>query len=223
MYDAGWQLVAYSGGGETDPVRTEALLARRLPQHRLDALHAVGAIERVMRGDVVHLTSDDIAGMDERYGAAILVGGQLLGTIWTVPSGSLNDAETREGVRRAVVVAASTLLRQPSPSASSQAHSAELGALLAGAHSRSPGRRTSRRPADHGFALSGLRALSGDVAERAITARRLVNLARDYCEAYRSAALVAARRRHRLRPVPLRFVGRPPTSPPRGRPTSRSS
>jgi DNA-binding PucR family transcriptional regulator len=67
-----------------------------------------------------------------------------------------------------------------------------FAALLGGAHTERLVAQRLGVPVDHGFVLAGIRPVTTDPTERAATARRLLGLARSYCEAYRVSALTAA-------------------------------
>ncbi|MDP9183507.1 MAG: helix-turn-helix domain-containing protein [Actinomycetota bacterium] len=192
VHDPAWQLIAYSGGDARDEVRTETLLGRRAPRGALDLLREAGVVDRLLKGELVHLAEGEVADMTERYAAAVLVGGQLFGTIWVTPSGDADEEHAFAGLRRAVDVAALALLRQTSIGAGhSPEHDLPFAALLSGMHTERLVAERLKVGVDGGFVLAGLRALATDSTERAATARRLVTLARSYCEAYRVKALAA--------------------------------
>ena len=192
IHDAGWQLLAYSGGDAVDQIRTETLLGRRAPREALDRLREAGVVDRLLKGELVHLPAGDIEGLSERYAGAVLVGGQLFGTIWVTPSTDADERQSLEGLRRAIDVAALALLRQASIMAGpSPEHDLPFAALLGGMHTERLVAERLGSTVDHGFVLAGLRPLADDPTERASTARRLVTLARSYCEAYRVTALAA--------------------------------
>jgi hypothetical protein len=192
VHDAGWQLLAYSGGEAVDDVRTQTLLGRRAPSEVLDRLREAGLVDRLLKGEALHVPAGEIEGLSERYAAAVLVGGQLFGTIWVTPSADLDEDQALDGLRRAVDVAALALLRQASIGGGhSPEHDLPFAALLNGMHTERLVAERLKVPVDGGFLLAGLRPLAEDPTERAATARRLVTLARSYCEAYRVAALTA--------------------------------
>ncbi len=192
IHDAGWQLLAHSGGEATDDVRTATLLGRRAPHDALERLREAGVIDRMLKGELIHLLSGEIEALTERYAAAVLVGGQLFGTIWVTPTEGSDVEETLTGLRRAVDVAALALLRHTSISSSSAPeHDLPFAALLNGMHTERVVAERLKVAVDNGFVLAGMRPLSADSTERAATARRLVTLTRSYCEAYRVTALAA--------------------------------
>ena len=192
VHDPAWQLIAYSGGEASDQVRTDTLLGRRAPMGTLDRLRETGVVDRLLKGELIHLADDEIPGMAERYAAAVLVSGQLFGTIWVTPSAGADEAAAFTGLRRAVDVAALALLRHAALATSaSDHHDHAFAALLNGMHTeRLVAERLKVDPA-HGFVMAGLRPLAVDPTERAATARRLVSLARNYCDAYRVMAAAA--------------------------------
>ncbi|MDP9101417.1 MAG: helix-turn-helix domain-containing protein [Actinomycetota bacterium] len=193
VHDPAWQLIAYSGGDAPDAVRTETLLGRRAPRGALDRLRQAGVVDRLLKGELVHLASGEIEGMTERYAAAVLVSGQLFGTIWVTPSSGLDENEALGGLRRAVDVAALALLRVASiASAQSPERDLPFAALLSGVHTERLVAERLKSGVDGGFVLAGLKPLTTDATERAGVARRLVTLSRSYAEAYRVPALVAA-------------------------------
>jgi hypothetical protein len=170
VHDPAWQLLAYSSGEARDEVRTATLLGRRAPVDALERLRDAGIVDRLLKGELIHLADGEIDGMTERYAAAVLA-----------------------GLRRAVEVAALTLLRHASlGSAAAPEHDLPLAALLNGMHTERLVAERLGTEVDGGFVLAGLRPVSTDSTERAATARRLVALARSYCEAYRVTALAAA-------------------------------
>lgn len=192
VHDPAWQLLAYSGGDAPDDVRTETLLGRRAPRGTLDRLREAGVVDRLLKGELIHLRSGEVPGLTERYAGAVLVGGQLFGTIWVTPSGDADEEQAMEGLRRAVDVAALALLRQASIAGGhSPEHDLPFAALLSGMHTERLVAERLKVRVDSGFVLAGLRPLADDPTERAATARRLVTLARSYCEAYRVTALAA--------------------------------
>ncbi|MCU1595595.1 MAG: PucR C-terminal helix-turn-helix protein [Frankiales bacterium] len=192
MHDPAWQLLAYSGGDAPDDVRTQTLLGRRAPSQTLDKLREAGVIDHLLHGELVHLQNGEIEGLTERYAAGVLVGGQLFGTIWVTPLAGTDEEQALEGLRRAVDVAALALLRHASIASShSPEHDLPFTALLGGMHTERLVAERLNVALDSGFVLAGLRPLASDTTERAATARRLVTLARSYCQAYRVAALAA--------------------------------
>jgi hypothetical protein len=192
VHDPGWQLVAYSGGEASDQVRTDTLLGRRAPVEALARLREGGLLDRLQKGEHLHIEAGEIEGMGERYAAAILAGGQLFGTIWVTPSGESDEAETFAGLRRAVDVAALAMLRHAAVGgARADQHDAVFAALLNGMHTERLVAEHLKVRLDHGFVLAGLRPLVTEPADRAATARRLVSLARSYCDAYRVPAVTA--------------------------------
>jgi hypothetical protein len=192
VHDPAWQLIAHSSGDAPDDVRTQTLLGRRAPRGALDRLREAGVVDRLLKGELVHLADGEIEGMTERYAAAVLVSGQLFGSIWVTPSAALDEQQALDGLRRAVDVAALALLREASiASSASPEHDLPFAALMNGMHTERLVAERLKSPVDGGFVLAGLRPLALDATERAGTARRLVTLARSYCEAYRVTALVA--------------------------------
>jgi hypothetical protein len=196
IHDAAWQMIAYAGGDdEPDPIRTATLLGRRAPQEPVARLREAGVVDRLLKGEIVHVAADEIEGLGERYAAAILVGGQMFGSIWVMPHAGLAEKDAREGLRRGVEVAALALLRRASFSASIKPdHDADFAALLNGVHTERLVAQRLNAAVDGGFVLAGLRPLSDDPIERAATVRRLVGMALSYCEAYRVTALTAPAR-----------------------------
>jgi hypothetical protein len=193
VHDAGWQLLAHSGGEVSDAVRSETLVDRRAPAHTLALLREAGVVDRLLHGELVHLEAGDIEGMSERYAAAVLISGQLFGTIWVTPATSTDPAAALEGLRRAVDVAALALVRHATlGSGPTPEQDVPFAALLGGAHTERLVAQRLGVPLDHGFVLAGIRPVTTDATERAATARRLLGLARSYCEAYRVTALAAA-------------------------------
>jgi len=193
VHDAGWQLLAHSGGEVSDQIRSETLVDRRAPAHTLQLLRERGVVDRLLNGELVHLADQEIPDMSERYSAAVLIGGQLFGTIWVTPSGHTDEAQALEGLRRAVDVAALVLVRHATLGAGpTPEQDVPFAALLGGAHTERLVAQRLGVPVDHGFVLAGIRPVTLDPTERAATARRLLGLARSYCEAYRVAALAAA-------------------------------
>ena len=193
VHDPAWQLVAYSGGEASDQVRTDTLLGRRAPVDALARLRDAGLLERLQKGEHLHIAAGEIEGMAERYAAAILAGGQLFGTIWVTPSGGSDEAETFAGLRRAVDVAALAMLRHAAVgTGAGDQHDAVFAALLSGMHTERLVAEHLKVRLDHGFVLAGLRPLVAEPADRAATARRLVSLARSYCDAYRVPAVTAS-------------------------------
>lgn len=192
VHDPAWQLIAHSSGEAPDDVRTQTLLGRRAPLDTLDRLREAGVIDRLLKGELVHLRGGEIEGLTERYAGAVLVSGRLFGTIWVTPSDELDEQQALDGLRRAVDVAALALLREASiTSAASPEHDLPFAALMNGVHTERLVAERLKSAVDGGFVLAGLRPLAVDATERAGTTRRLVTLARSYCEAYRVAALVA--------------------------------
>lgn len=192
IHDAGWQLLAHSGGELSDQVRSETLLDRRAPAHALRLLREYGVVDRLMHGELVHLVDQEIPGMSERYAAAVLISGQLFGTIWVTPASTTDSEQALEGLRRSVEVAALELLRHAAlGSGVTPEQDVPFAALLGGAHTERLVAQRLGVPDDHGFVLAGVRPIAPDPTERASTARRLLGLARSYCEAYRVTALTA--------------------------------
>jgi PucR C-terminal helix-turn-helix domain len=193
VHDAAWQLLAYAGGELTDAVRTETLLARRAPAAAVEALRSSGVVSRLQRGELVHLADGEIPGMTERYAAAVVVNGHIVATLWVTPSGELSAEDTLAGLRRAVDVAMLALLRQATITASPERVQAPaLAGLISGAHNEHiVARQLGVTDTTH-FVLAGLRPTATDPTERAGTARRLLSLAQNYCEAYHVTALAAS-------------------------------
>lgn len=192
IHDAAWQLIAYSGGDEPDDARTATLLGRRVPQEPFARLRQAGLIDRLARGEIVHVADGEIEGLGARYAAGVLVGGQLFGSIWVMPTVGLPDEEARAGLKRGVEVAALALLRHASFSATLvPEHDPDFAALLGGMHTERLVAERLGAGVESGFVLAALRPLTEDPIERAATARRLVGLSRSYCEAYRVVALTA--------------------------------
>jgi hypothetical protein len=193
IHDSGWQLLAHSSGDVSDPVRSQTLSQRRAPYEVLEHLREAGVVDRLMHGELIHLADEEVAGLSERYAGAVLIGGQLFGTIWVTPTPSTDVSEAMEGLRRAIDVAALALVRSATLGAATVPdHDAPFASLLTGAHTeRLVAQRLGVRT-DHGFVLTGIRPHPSDPVERASTARRLQRLARSYCEAYRVDALSAA-------------------------------
>jgi PucR C-terminal helix-turn-helix domain len=193
IHDAAWQLLAYSGGELSDAVRTETLLARRAPVATVEALRTRGLVSQLQRGELIHLADGDIAGLSERYAAAVVVNGQLVATLWVTPSGELSTDDTLAGLERAVDVAMLGLLRQATVSASPERVQApSLAGLISGAHNEHVVARQLGVTETTHFVLAGLRPIATDPTERAGTVRRLLSLAQNYCEAYRVTALAAS-------------------------------
>ncbi|MHB8341097.1 MAG: helix-turn-helix domain-containing protein [Mycobacteriales bacterium] len=193
IHDPSWQLLAYSGGEAGDQVRSATLLGRRAPRDTVEQLRAVGVIERLLQGELVHLEDGEIPGLAERYAAAITVSGQFLGTIWVVPLTGTDTQEALGGLRRAVDVAALALLRHAAlgPGTTPE-RQVPFEALLSGAHTERLVAERLGVDLDAGFILAGLRPLAPSPTERSATARRLLSAARSYCEAYRITAMSAA-------------------------------
>ena len=193
VHDPGWQLMAYSGSEPPDQTRAATLLGRRAPASPLEELRAAGVVDRLLKGELVHLDAGEIVGLEERYAAAVVVGGELLATIWVAPGPGVERQAAIDGLRRAVDVAALALLRHVTvASATNAQQETAWDALLSGAHTeRLVAQRLGVEP-DVGFVLAGLRPLSSDPAERAATARRLRGLAASHCEAYRVLSVTAA-------------------------------
>jgi hypothetical protein len=193
VHDAGWQLLAHSGGEVSDQVRSETLVDRRAPAQTLHRLRERGVVDRLLHGELVHLADQEIEGLSERYAAAVLISGQLFGTIWVTTSAGVDPQQALDGLRRAVDVASLVLVRHATLGAGpAPDQDVSFAALLGGGHTeRLVAQRLGVAP-DHGFVLAGIRPVTTDPTERGATARRLLGLARSYCEAYRVAALAAA-------------------------------
>jgi hypothetical protein len=193
VHDAGWQLLAHSGGEVSDQIRSETLVDRRAPAATLQLLRDRGVVDRLMHGELVHLADDEIPGLPERYAGAVLISGQLFGTIWVTPTGRSDPEQALDGLRRAVDLAALALLRHATLGAGpTPEQDVPFAALLGGAHTERLVAQRLGVPVDHGFVLAGIRPVTPDPTERAAVARRLLGLARSYCEAYRVTALAAA-------------------------------
>jgi hypothetical protein len=193
VHDAGWQLLAHSGGEVSDQVRSETLVDRRAPAALLVKLREHGVVDRLMHGELIHLQDDEVPGLPERYTAAVLINGQLFGTIWVTPAATTNPEQALDGLRRSVEVAALALLRHATLGAGpTPEQDVPFAALLGGAHTERLVAQRLGVAVDHGFVLAGIRPTTTDPTERAATARRLLGLARSYGEAYRVTALAAA-------------------------------
>ncbi|WP_323746112.1 PucR family transcriptional regulator [Catenulispora pinisilvae] len=110
--DRGGAVLAFSARqDEADDSRIATILDRQVPAEKLRALEKQGAFRALYR-------SDDpiyIAGIGEkpRVAIAIRAGGEILGSIWVVVPGPLND-DRAQAFREAAGVAALHLLRQRS-------------------------------------------------------------------------------------------------------------
>ncbi len=194
VHDAAWQLLAYSGGQAADPARAQTLLGRRAPAESLADLRAGGHLDRLHAGELVHLQGGSVQGLEaERYAAAVVVGGELLASIWVTPAEGLPEQEALTGLRRAVEVATLALLRHAAVApVRRDERDAALEALLSGGRTeRIVAQRLHAREGES-FVLAGQRPLADDPTERLATARRLVGLARSYADAYRVRVGVAA-------------------------------
>lgn len=193
IHDSGWHLLAHSGGEVLDVVRSETLLGRRAPAETLERLREQGYLDRLIHGELIHVLDGEVEGLSERYAAAVLVEGQLFGTIWVTPAPDTDAEESLEGLRKALDVAALALLRQATiGTVASPDHDAPFASLLNGAHTERLVAQRLGVSLNHGFVLAGIRPVGHEPTERAATSRRLLRLARSYCEAYRVTALSAA-------------------------------
>lgn len=192
LHDPAWQLLAYSGGRPMDEVRSETILGRRAPSQALDQLRTAGILDRLQRGDVVAIADGEISGMRRRYAVAVRAGSELLATIWLQPEDDLPGSEIEQRLGRAADVAAISLLRHAASGPGGvRADDAAFDALLGGGRTERIVAERLAVAVDNGFVLAGLRPIAGDERDRAATARRLMSLARGYCDAYRVQARVA--------------------------------
>lgn len=192
LHDPAWQLLAYSGGRPMDEVRSETILGRRAPAQALDQLRAAGILDQLQRGEVAAIPDGRIAGMRRRYAVAARAGAELLATIWLQPEDELPASEIEQRLRRAADVAAISLLRHAAAGPGGVgADDAAFDALLGGARTERIVAERLSVAIDNGFVLAGLRPIATDERDRAATARRLMSLARGYCDAYRVQARVA--------------------------------
>lgn len=194
IHDAGWQLLAYSGGEAADPTRAQTLLGRRAPAETLAGLRAAGYLDRLLAGELLHVPAGTVAALPaERYAAAVVVGGELLATLWVAPAAGLPEREALTGLRRAVEVAALALLRHAAVARPrAEKGDAALEALLTGSRTERIVAERLRVPDGGSFVLAGLRPVAADATEGLATARRLVSIARSYADAYRVRVGMAA-------------------------------
>jgi hypothetical protein len=176
-----------------DEVRNETILGRRAPAQTLERLREFGLLDRLMKGEIIEVPDGQVDGMRRRYAVAARAGSELLATIWLQPEHEDAGAHVEQRLRRAADVAAVTLLRHAA------AGPGEAGAADAAFDALLSGGRTERIVAerlsvavDSGFVLAALRPIAAEERDRAATARRLMALARGYCDAYRVQARVAA-------------------------------
>jgi hypothetical protein len=193
LHDPAWQLLAYSGGRLIDEVRSETILGRRAPAQALEQLRAAGLLDRLMRGEIVDIPGGQVEGMTHRFAVAAKAGSELLATIWLQLDQAEPETDIEQRLRWAADVAAVSLLRHAA------AGHGGVGAADAAFDALLTGGRTERLVAerlgvdvDNGFVLAGLRPTATEERDRAATARRLMALARGYCDAYRVQASVAA-------------------------------
>lgn len=192
MHDAAWELLAYSGGQPDEATRHASILDRRAPRDVLTRLRQLGVTDLLARGEVVHLPTGAVEGLGERYAVGVVVGGHFLGTIWALPSGALDEAAARHGLRRAAEVAALPMLRHATAVRAREAErDAALESLLSGGRTERLVAERLGVEVEHGFVLAGLRPVTADGAERVAAARRLLGLSRSYLEAYRVVAAAA--------------------------------
>lgn len=193
LHDPAWQLLAYSGGRPTDEVRSQTILGRRAPTQALAQLRAAGLLDRLMRGEIIEINAGEIEGMNHRYAVAARAGAELLATIWLQPDADDPQEDLEQRLRWAADVAVVSLLRHAAagPGGVGTADAA-FDALLAGARTERLVAERLSVAVDNGFVLAGLRPLVAEERDRVATARRLVALARGYCDAYRVRASVAA-------------------------------
>ncbi|WP_410604771.1 PucR family transcriptional regulator [Amycolatopsis sp. lyj-90] len=90
--DRSSRVLAFSGGqDEADPARVETILGRQVPEHYSRILRERGVFRELLRGeDPVYI--EPIA--DEtlpRVAIAVRAGNEVLGSIWAVVTGPLND------------------------------------------------------------------------------------------------------------------------------------
>ncbi|HVV74862.1 MAG TPA: helix-turn-helix domain-containing protein [Mycobacteriales bacterium] len=193
LHDPAWQLLAYSGGRPTDDVRSETILGRRAPAQALEQLRAAGILDRLMRGDMVEIAAGAVANMGRRYAVAARAGSELLATIWLQPEEDRPDTDVEQRLRWAADVAAVSLLRHAAAGPGGVgAADAAFDALLSGSRTERIVAERLGVAVDSGFVLAGLRPMATEERDRAATARRLMALARGYCDAYRVQARVAA-------------------------------
>lgn len=193
LHDPAWQLLAYSGGRLIDEVRSETILGRRAPSQALERLREAGLLDRLMRGEIVEIPTGQIEGMSHRFAVAAKAGSELLATIWLQVEHDKPEADVEQRLRWAADVAAVSLLRHAAagPGGVGAADAAFDALLTGGRTERLVAERLSVK-VDNGFVLAGLRPMATEERDRAATARRLMALARGYCDAYRVQARVAA-------------------------------
>ncbi len=194
LHDAAWQLIAYSTGQRMDPVRNETILGRRAPVAALTEFRRLGYLDALKRGEVVDIPDDVVPGLTRRMAVAARAGAELLATIWLQPDPSTGDhPDVTDRLRRAADIAALTLLRNSAAGpAGARAGDAAFSELLGGARTERLVAEQLDVSVDAGFFLAGLAPATPYECDRAATTRRLVALARSYCDAFRVTAQVAA-------------------------------
>jgi DNA-binding PucR family transcriptional regulator len=126
--DRGGGVLAFSSRqDEADQARIATILDRQVPADKLRALEQRGTFHALYRSDD-HIY---IAGVGEKPRVAIAVraGGEILGSIWVVVPGQLND-DRAQAFREAANVAALHLLRQRSGADADRRLRADLLATL---------------------------------------------------------------------------------------------
>lgn len=191
LYDAAWQVVAYSSGSVGDAARTEALLSRRVPDEALARLRAAGVVERLQRGEVVHIGPGEVDGVGERWAVAVQVDGRMFGTLWVTPTGDrAADSDRAADVRRGGAFAALALVQHASRASIRRSYSPELAGLLSGAPTERAVASRLGLDNDATFVLVSLRVQECDALRRVATTHRVLALVQDYCEAFSLTALL---------------------------------
>lgn len=189
--DMNGQVLAFSGGGESDAMRTASILNRRVPDEWLREIREAGVLDELFRSeDVIHVNFDNLR---PRRAIAIRLGRSVLGSIWLMGSDDQLTDDADDALRRAAPVAAVEMMRQRLVvGVERRMREASTAALLWGETPAPSALEQVGLPLDEELVVLALEVVSRGTSSPAGVGLRLIDLMSVHLRAYERPAVATS-------------------------------
>lgn len=189
--DVNGQVLAFSGGGESDAMRTASILNRRVPDEWLREIRDAGVLDELLHSeDVIHVSFDNLR---PRRAIAVRLGRSVLGSIWLMGSDEQLADDADEELRRAAPIVAMEMMRQRLVvGVERRMREASAAALLWGETPAPSALEQVGLPADEELVVLALEVVSRGTSSPAGVGLRTIDLLSVHLRAYERPAVATS-------------------------------